>query len=157
MGKKFFRLCGLSARDFQLLSSLSSWATCTWKGWSHTKKTEDDQLTTGSDIIDLKDQGSKPAHECGVQTSADKSDSISHKNISDECNNHKNNKKGSEDHESDVLSAENATILSTQTEKGVKKENEKLEEIVNTEAADHMNPCECHAQEDTTPVYTNEW
>ncbi|KAK3612674.1 hypothetical protein CHS0354_042200 [Potamilus streckersoni] len=33
VGKAFFRSCGLSARDFQLISSMSSWATCCWKGW----------------------------------------------------------------------------------------------------------------------------
>ncbi|KAL5022474.1 hypothetical protein ScPMuIL_001629, partial [Solemya velum] len=30
-GKKFFKSSSLSARDFQLISSLSSWGTCTWK------------------------------------------------------------------------------------------------------------------------------
>lgn len=57
VGKEFFKLCGLTARDFQILSSMSSWATCTWKGWSHTKKSEEDQMNTGSDVSDLKGQG----------------------------------------------------------------------------------------------------
>ncbi|XP_046329279.1 tRNA:m(4)X modification enzyme TRM13 homolog isoform X2 [Haliotis rufescens] len=36
VGKEFMKHCGISARDFQLLSSMSSWATCTWKGWRKT-------------------------------------------------------------------------------------------------------------------------
>ena len=40
VGKPFFKLCGLSAKDFQIISSMSSWATCAWKGWSYEKKCE---------------------------------------------------------------------------------------------------------------------
>lgn len=40
VGKHFFKQCGLTARDFQIMSSMSSWATCAWKGWSHQKKVE---------------------------------------------------------------------------------------------------------------------
>ena len=38
MGKAWFRACGLSARDFQVLASMSSWATCAWRGWSAARR-----------------------------------------------------------------------------------------------------------------------
>ncbi|XP_050401365.1 tRNA:m(4)X modification enzyme TRM13 homolog isoform X1 [Patella vulgata] len=33
VGKKFMRSNGISSHDFQLLLSISSWATCSWQGW----------------------------------------------------------------------------------------------------------------------------
>ncbi|XP_052774207.1 tRNA:m(4)X modification enzyme TRM13 homolog isoform X2 [Mya arenaria] len=38
VGKGFFQECGLTARDFQVIASMSSWATCAWKGWSSQRK-----------------------------------------------------------------------------------------------------------------------
>jgi len=38
VGKAWFRACGLSARDFQVLASMSSWATCAWRGWSAARR-----------------------------------------------------------------------------------------------------------------------
>ncbi|GAB1603529.1 tRNA:m(4)X modification enzyme TRM13 homolog [Argonauta hians] len=32
-GKTFFKDAGLTGTDFQLMTSMSSWATCVWKGW----------------------------------------------------------------------------------------------------------------------------
>ncbi|KAL3868972.1 hypothetical protein ACJMK2_041717 [Sinanodonta woodiana] len=51
VGKAFFKSCGLSARDFQLISSMSSWATCCWKGWrldtSQVQRSTQCQKSTG--------------------------------------------------------------------------------------------------------------
>ena len=54
---------------------MSSWATCTWKGWSHTKKTEEDQRKTGSDATNTKEKGSDVIGSKGEGDKAvDKSD-----------------------------------------------------------------------------------
>ncbi|XP_052274218.1 tRNA:m(4)X modification enzyme TRM13 homolog isoform X2 [Dreissena polymorpha] len=48
VGKHFFQSQGLTARDFQVVSSMSSWATCAWKGWSAQKKFDMDNINSQS-------------------------------------------------------------------------------------------------------------
>ncbi|XP_045159641.1 tRNA:m(4)X modification enzyme TRM13 homolog isoform X2 [Mercenaria mercenaria] len=55
VGKNFFKQCGLSARDFQVISSMSSWATCAWKGWSYQRKVAGQSVKAAdsqSEIVD---------------------------------------------------------------------------------------------------------
>ncbi|XP_041357033.1 tRNA:m(4)X modification enzyme TRM13 homolog [Gigantopelta aegis] len=54
VGKHFMRQCGFSSRDFQLLTSMSSWATCTWKGWKTLGAKTDEKIENGSVSNDLK-------------------------------------------------------------------------------------------------------
>ncbi|KAL4236979.1 tRNA:m(4)X modification enzyme TRM13 [Mactra antiquata] len=51
VGKQFFKSCGLSARDYQVISSMSSWATCAWKGWSYQKKKDGGKVDPDQDTL----------------------------------------------------------------------------------------------------------
>ncbi|XP_029642022.1 tRNA:m(4)X modification enzyme TRM13 homolog [Octopus sinensis] len=48
-GKKFFKDVGLTGTDFQLMTSMSSWATCVWKGWRETQTPGAETATKNND------------------------------------------------------------------------------------------------------------
>lgn len=52
VGKNFFKQCGLVARDYQVISSMSSWATCDWKGWSYQRKVAGQSLKSADNSIE---------------------------------------------------------------------------------------------------------
>ncbi|XP_060553162.1 tRNA:m(4)X modification enzyme TRM13 homolog [Ruditapes philippinarum] len=85
VGKQFFKQCGLSARDFQIMSSMSSWATCAWKGWSHEKKVGGKSCEATDGLIDNDNKETVKLNEESKSTKADLdySDEISSRRATD--------------------------------------------------------------------------
>lgn len=80
-GKNFFKSCSLSVRDFQLISSLSSWGTCTWKGDKY-KKTESSK-SAGDQKEANKDElpAAEAQLESKVMIDIDEQESVMHEAI----------------------------------------------------------------------------
>ncbi|ESP05541.1 hypothetical protein LOTGIDRAFT_102700 [Lottia gigantea] len=57
VGKEFIRSVNLTSTDFNIMSSMSSWATCTWKGWkAQADKTDNKQEEENKNIENIDDE-----------------------------------------------------------------------------------------------------
>ncbi|XP_064604725.1 tRNA:m(4)X modification enzyme TRM13 homolog [Liolophura sinensis] len=70
VGKPFIReQCGMSVAEFQLLSNMTSWATCSWEGWKKHVPRESTKDSSSSDgVQDMVSIGAGDQHENTNQT-----------------------------------------------------------------------------------------
>ena len=149
VGKNFFKQCGLSARDFQIMSSMSSWATCAWKGWSHQKKVKGqnskaaDSLTNNDDIKNAEERNDDSKSNI-ADLDADIGEN-SRKTVPDVDSSYGN--KGSEVKVSSSSQGQAVDIDDEEEEEHDQDENTTNTGLVSFLSKNHMDNCRCILQQ----------